>query len=271
MTGDGVKQARHLFVAYRVAETAMRIVPANADRAWLNELPSRFGYRCLPLRLANQHGWFLLNSHTFRARWSGGVDKRDITIEFIDGGPPFSAVTHFGSGILTFEIPFLFRTPPGYNLYVRGPANMPKDGIAPLEGVVEADWAVATFTMNWRFTRPDEWVSFDRDEPVAMIAPVRRGDLESMSPEERRIENAPELSEAYGTWHTSRELFLVEHQLGHHTSTSESWEKHYTMGTSYPGGPKVTTPQQRLTLQEFRRTDARDEPVSTIPKLEEQP
>lgn len=92
-----------------------------------------------------------------------------------------------------------------------------------------------------------------------------------MSPEERRIENEPELSEAYGTWHMSRELFLVERRLGHHISTSESWEKHYTIGTSYPGGPKVTTPQQRLTLQEFRRTDARDEPVSTIRKMEEQP
>jgi hypothetical protein len=248
----------------------MRIVSAHADRAWLNELPERFAYRCLPLRLANQYGWFLLNSHTFRARWSGGAGKRDIAIE-CDGEPPFSAVSHFGSGILTFEIPFLFRTPPGYNLYVRGPANLPKDGIAPLEGVVETDWAVATFTMNWRFTRPDVWVGFDRDEPVAMITPIRRGDLESMSPEERQIEDEPQLADAYGTWHMSRELFLVENALGHHASINESWEKHYTVGTSYPGGPKLTTPQKRLTLQEFRRAGERNEAVSAFPTTEEKP
>src|SRR3712207_8402233 len=33
------------------------------------------------------------------------------------------ARSHFGSGILTWNLPFLFRTPPGYNLHVRGPAN----------------------------------------------------------------------------------------------------------------------------------------------------
>jgi Family of unknown function (DUF6065) len=43
----------------------------------------------------------------------------------------------------------VFRTPPGCNLYVRGPANSPKDGIAALEGIIETDWSEATFTMNW--------------------------------------------------------------------------------------------------------------------------
>jgi hypothetical protein len=38
-----------------------------------------------------------------------------------------SAISHFGSGILTWNVPYLFRTPPGYNLLVRGPANWPKD------------------------------------------------------------------------------------------------------------------------------------------------
>jgi hypothetical protein len=30
---------------------------------------------------------------------------------------------------------------------------MPKDGLAPLEGIVEADWAVVPFTMNWKLIR----------------------------------------------------------------------------------------------------------------------
>ncbi len=64
----------------------------------------------------------------------------------------YPATSMFGHGILTFHIPFLVRTHPGYNLLVRGPANMPRDGVSPLEGIVETDWAVATFTMSWQLT-----------------------------------------------------------------------------------------------------------------------
>jgi hypothetical protein len=37
--------------------------------------------------------------------------------------------------------------------------------------LVETDWAVAAVSMNWQFTRPDTWVTFDRDEPICMIVP----------------------------------------------------------------------------------------------------
>lgn len=53
-------------------------------------------------------------------------------------------VSHFGAGVVTFTVPYLFRTPPSYNLHVRGPTNMPKDGIYPLEGIVETDWSQAS-------------------------------------------------------------------------------------------------------------------------------
>ncbi|MGK6315772.1 DUF6065 family protein [Neorhizobium sp. DT-125] len=36
-------------------------------------------------------------------------------------------------------MPCLFRTEPGYDLYVTGPINRPKEAIAPLIGVVETD------------------------------------------------------------------------------------------------------------------------------------
>ena len=78
----------------------------------------------------------------------------------------------FGSGILTFTIGYLFRTAPGYNLHVRGPANSPKDGIVALEGVVESDWTEAAFTMNWKVTRPNHPVVFEENEPIAMISPL---------------------------------------------------------------------------------------------------
>ena len=46
----------------------------------------------------------------------------------------FLPSSHFGNGILTWHLPMLFRTPPGYNLSVRGPANYPKDAVCPFRG-----------------------------------------------------------------------------------------------------------------------------------------
>ena len=41
----------------------MRLVPAGRERAWMNATPGCFAYRCLPMVMANQAGWFVLNSH----------------------------------------------------------------------------------------------------------------------------------------------------------------------------------------------------------------
>ena len=53
-------------------------------------------------------------------------------MEGADGALPMSS--HFGYGILTWTLPYLFRTPPDWNLLARGPSNLPKDGIQALEG-----------------------------------------------------------------------------------------------------------------------------------------
>ena len=68
---------------------------------------------------------------------------------------------NFGHGVLTWHLNYLFRTSPGYNLYARGPANWPKDGIVPLEGIIETDWSVATFTMNWKVTVKNQPIDFE--------------------------------------------------------------------------------------------------------------
>ena len=93
--------------------------------------------------------------------WSGGKELEAIRIK--TAGPAHLApISHFGSGVLTFHVTVLFRTEPGINLWVTGPVNRPKDGIAPLSGVIETDWAPYTFTMNWLFTRPGQSVRFRR-------------------------------------------------------------------------------------------------------------
>ena len=105
--------------------------------------------------------------------------------------------SHFGHGILTLCMPYLFRTSTDYNLIARGPANYPKHGIYALDGLIETDWAVSTFTMNWIFTSKNAWVSFGKDEPVCMIVPLKRGELESFQCTIVAIDSDPSLKAAY--------------------------------------------------------------------------
>ena len=149
---DGVPEPR--LTAYRVSSLPMRLEAACTTRSWMAATDQQFANRCLPLLMANQSGWFVLNCHPLRATWTGDDAIAGLCVEYLDGSPPYPAISHFGYGVLTWTLPYLFRTSPGYNLLVRGPANWPKDGACPLEGVVETDWAVATFTMNWKLTRP---------------------------------------------------------------------------------------------------------------------
>lgn len=238
-------------VAYRTGSwPPMRIVVAPADRDWMDATPYRFANRCLPLRIAAQAGWFVLNSHALRVTWNGGNDISDVEIESLDGEEVDFASSHFGSGILTWKLPFLFRTSPGYNLQVRGPANWPKDGAYALEGIVETDWLESTFTMNWKLTRADVPVVFEAEEPICMIVPRRRGELEAFKPEICDIGEEPELAEAYRRWAESRRKFNQDLEVPDSDAARRGWQKDYVRGMTL-GGVRAQEHQTKLRLGDF--------------------
>lgn len=244
-------------IAYRTSpQLAMRLVPAPSARAWMNATRDRFANRCLPLLIANEAGWFLCTVHSLRVVWNGGAELSDLTIECLAGPDPSPAVSHFGHGILTWQIPFLFRTPPGYNLVVRGPSNWPKDGASPLDGIVETDWAAATFTMNWKLTRKNFPVTFDADEPIGMIFPQRRAELEQFVPEIRDLDSDAEEAARHRSWAASRAAFLTELKVPN-GNLKETWQKHYVKGSS-PDGHQAPEHQTRLKLRAFEERRAED-------------
>src|ERR1700738_4738625 len=51
----------------------MALVPAPSTRAWMDATDRHFANRCLPLLIANQAGWFLLNPYKVALTWSGGA------------------------------------------------------------------------------------------------------------------------------------------------------------------------------------------------------
>jgi hypothetical protein len=238
-------------IAYRIHEwPPVRLVKAPASRDWMDGTPGGFANRCLPLRIASQAGWFVLNSHALRVTWNGGNDLSDLEIESLDGQAAYPASSHFGSGILTFNIPFLFRTSPGYNLQARGPANWPKDGAYPLEGIIETDWAVSTFTMNWKIMRPNLPVIFEAGEPICMIVPQKRGELETFEPEIHEISEAPETAGAYQQWAKSRAEFNRDLQVAGSEAQEMGWQKDYVRGTT-PSGVRTKEHQTKLKLKDF--------------------
>jgi hypothetical protein len=235
-----------------------RIEPAPRWREWINEMEDRWANRCLPLIVANEAGWVINNPYAFTAVWDGRGPTDGVSVVFDEPSvpTPTPVESHFGYGILTWAVPYLFRTPPGWNLLARGPANWPKDGICALEGLVETDWAVATFTMNWKLTRPGHAVRFEEGEPFCMIVPQRRGDLERFRPVYRDFERDPETRKATKAWSESRHDAVVRKFLGDYSRDYErdrsSWESHYFRGTA-PDGTAAPAHQTHIRLAEFER------------------
>jgi hypothetical protein len=215
------------------------LVTAPIERAWMEASADRFANRCLPLRIANQGGWLLLNPATVYLTWDGSGALGGVQIEY-DGEPPATrALSHFGAGIVTFSLPYLFRTSPGWNLLARGPSNCPIDGLSPLEGVVETDWTSATFTMNWQLTRPGLRAVFPAGEPLCMVVPQRRGDIEAVRPISRPVSDDPQAAGELGAWAQSRTEFLRDLPMPGTAAARRKWEKDYYQGRL---GGDVETP-----------------------------
>lgn len=191
-------------IAYPVSGEPPRIRPAGTRRAWMDATPGKFAYMCLPLVAANTHGWELLCDGHHVIHWDGndGLGAVQVTST---GGRLVIPTSHFGSGIVTFHTGLLFRTDQSVNLWVTGPINQPKDGIAPLSGLVETDWAPFTFTMNWQMTRMGS-VEFRDGEPICHIFPVPSGLIESIEPAITTPDQSEQ--ERFDEWRKSRNELL---------------------------------------------------------------
>jgi hypothetical protein len=232
-----------------------QITPAPISRAWMSELSETdkgWPTRCLPMLIANQSGWVLHNRCAFTATWMDrdGVDV--MTVPDKRDTAQFLPVSHFGNGILTWHLPMLFRTPAGYNLLVRGPANYPKDAVCALEGIVETDWASASFSMSWKFTRKMMPVRFEVDEPICMVVPQRRAELEEFAPELRHLDSDEDLQRKHESFLRPRD---AEGQMRAAAAVAAGekvqWQGDYTRGRHIDGEAGATDHQTRRHLRSF--------------------
>ncbi|MFZ1178430.1 MAG: DUF6065 family protein [Mycobacterium sp.] len=251
MSDKSDKQARPL-IGFITRDNAPPISPAPITRTWMSEIRQGWPNRCLPMLIANQSGWEIRNPCAFTATWMGGDDSMSVMIapdkrdsdQFLPSG-------HFGYGILTWHLPMLFRTPAGYNLLVRGPANYPKDAVSPLEGIVETDWASSSFSMSWKFTRKLMPVRFEVDEPICMIVPQRRAELEEFAPELRHIESDDNLRRKHEFFLRSRDDLGQQQAARDAAGERIPWQGDYTRGRHADGDAGTHDHQTRLHLRSF--------------------
>lgn len=125
------------------------------------------------LDVASSYGWAVLNAAPVVARWDGGEGASALKIETEEvEAPATHAVSRLGRGILSFDIDGAFGLDDGYDLWVSGPLNRPKDGIQPLTTIAPAGQPLS---VHWRFTRKHHPAAFEIDEPICAFFPIPRG------------------------------------------------------------------------------------------------
>jgi hypothetical protein len=236
-------------VCYPVSGEPPLIRPASTSRQWMDDSHDNKANRCLPLLIANAAGWEVLNPVAFSATWTGGPKRSDVIVKS-DVGTPIG-ISHFGSGILTFHVTGLFRTPEGAMLWVGGLPNHIKDGIQALTGLIETSWSPYTFSMNWRFTRPGHTVRFEKDEAFCFFFPIDIGMIEAVDPVFRPLSENANLEKTYKQWSKSRDRFNADLRIEGSDAKKQKWQKNYHKGV-YPDGTRSTVKHRtRVRLKPF--------------------
>jgi Family of unknown function (DUF6065) len=218
---------------------------ADWQRDWMNNTPQRYAYRCLPLTIANQTGWWIKNPVGFTATWRGATHPGTIDFQFDASGEVWThwINSQFGEGIITWNTPFLFRTQPeGSRLLVCGPANYFKTNAHPLTALIETDWMSMSFTMNYKIMIPHYPVRFELGEPLFQAIPLARNvcaDLEGASVRYQRLVDDPELNRAYQEWDQGRRQFHEQKARGE--VRPDGWQRDYFQGRDPIGRAAPTT------------------------------
>lgn len=132
-------------------------------------------YFCLPLTMANQHGFILLAAYDFSVIWNGKEGQHDVKVFHETKDNSIQRISpHFGMGTFTVETPWVIRTPKGVNTLVINPPNYYIDGIIHMSACVETDNLRRNFAFNLKITRPHTLINIKKGTPIGYMLPYPR-------------------------------------------------------------------------------------------------
>jgi hypothetical protein len=242
---------------------------AGWQRDWMDATPQRYAYRCLPLAIMNQTGWWIRNPVGFTATWRGRPEPGSIDFRFEASQELWAQWinSQFGAGIITWNTPFLFRTRPhGSRLFVCGPVNSFKANVQPMSALIESDWISMSFTMNWKVIVPNQPVRFELAEPLFQAIPLASNicaDLEEASVSYQKLSDNPELHRAYLEWDRQRRLFHEGKTSG--DVNPDDWQKDYFHGRDAIGREAAPDHMTKLKAPTVRYRTATNPPSVPIP------
>lgn len=237
---------------FRIGPVSVKLVPSSPSREWMDAFTDRHAYRCLPLTIANTHGWDVLCPFTVTAHWNGGLTVEDITIEAEkeEDKPLIGHVlrSNFSRGIITFHTGFLFRTSPGWNLMATGTFNRPKPKAFAMTGIIETDWLPYPFTMNWQLMSPGT-VTFEKDEPICTVMPIPKNYLQDVTPEIYNLNDDLVLDYEQDMFRRERDAFMKKFHARDPETIKQGWQRHYFVGRM-PDHTKIEGHTNKLRLNE---------------------
>jgi hypothetical protein len=249
--------------------------PARSKRQWMDDFPDRHAYRCLPLSIANAHGWEVLCPAPIEINWNGGMTVDDIEVTALKPLPGGAPVDHFcrsnfSRGIITFHLDYVIETEPDWQILATGPFNDAKPTASPLTGVIESDWLPYPFTMNWQLLQPGI-TRFDEGEPFCSFFPVAKRALLDTELHIHRLADDSELESRHNQFRDTRTVFMERIKAGDPDAIKEAWQRHYFVGR-HPDGVLAPEHLNKLRLKEpvDKRPPraAQPEPVAAAPEPE---
>src|ERR1700753_1576774 len=116
--------------------------------------------------------------------------------------------------------------------------------------------------MSWKLTRKLMPVRFEVDEPICMIVPQRRAELEECSPEVRRIDADEDLQRKHELFLGSRDAAKQIEQVARVAAGEQvQWQGDYTRGNHTDGEPGASDHQTRRHLRSFVQPEHDERPI----------
>lgn len=144
-----------------------QIKESNQSNCSLKNEGNSLFYSCLPFKIANSIGWDIVLPFDFNATL---LDDNSIKVE-VEEKYQYLFSDKIGNGILAMQIPYFIECSKDCFIHVRGPINIYKQNLYPLEAFVESDWFHSYMTMNWKIIEKNKQIKFNKNESICRIIP----------------------------------------------------------------------------------------------------